>query len=103
MTLVESGLRNFLFPVIDQAKPYKRSQDPALEREWSSIPVAHQHLRSWDRTEPRQLFRGLPVAATNRQRPERDTDILLRPRAEQASGKVAQIKPPEGDLRQQCD
>src|SRR5258707_1292720 len=91
---------SFVFTVFEEPKPLKRAQDPRLHRIGKRVQWLAQHTIDGNRAQTRQALTRLPVVRGNRQGPEGDAGIALRPSVTQASIKISQVEMPQRDMEQ---
>src|SRR5271166_5263750 len=88
--------------MFEQPKPLEGPKDLSLHCKGSGVPWLVQQSIDGDRAQTRQALTRLPVVCGDRQGPENDARIALRPSIEQPPAEVSEIEMPERDMEQQC-
>jgi hypothetical protein len=80
---------------------HRGAEDPRVHRPGADVPWVVQHAVDWDRAHARQALARLPVRGGDRQAPQDDAGVALRPIVQQASPQGREIETPERDVEQQ--
>src|SRR5271165_3828180 len=91
---------DFVNPMFEESKPAKGAEDLSLHRVGTRVPSRVQHAIDGDCAQTGKPLTRLPVVRGNRQAPEDNAGIALRPSLMEASTQIGKVKMPERGMEQ---